>query len=61
MINILCNNCIHKEICSKKKHYNNLVDYIDKYDNKSEHFDDFQINVYCKNYWKTDNSLANIK
>ena len=58
MTTILCNNCIHKNICIVKKYYNNLADYVNKYDEKSEYFDNFHINISCKNYWGDNNSLS---
>lgn len=56
MIEMTCNNCVHRQVCKIKNEYNDLVTYIKK---SNIQIDDFHVNVSCKNYLASYTSLRN--
>ncbi len=58
IIDRLCNNCSHRQICKIKDEYSDLVTYINK---SNIEIDDFHVTVSCKNYLASYNLLGNTK
>ena len=49
-MNILCNNCCHRQICKNKDKYTGLFNSINELVEKNQDLNDFHVNISCKNY-----------